>query len=64
MPQPIKKIDIRLNRTGGGMFHDSRADSRLLAKCINQLSEKLDEVIDLCNKQEEELTELRKKFNK
>ena len=47
----MKKLDLNLRRTSGrGVFHDSRADSRLLMKCMNTIVEKLNEVIEENNK--------------
>jgi len=41
----IKKLDIKVNLTTGGLFHDSRADARLLGKCVNALIQKVNELI-------------------
>lgn len=59
----MKKLKLHLNRTGGGMFHDSRADSRLLAKCVNQMSEKIDELIDVIESQQKEIVKLKENLN-
>jgi len=50
----MEKLKLNLRITSDrGIFHDSRADSRLLMKCINKIVEKLNEVIDENNKLKE-----------
>jgi len=50
----MEKLKLNLRITSDkGMFHDSRADSRLLMKCVNIIVEKLNEVIDENNKLKE-----------
>jgi len=56
----MKKLDLKLRRTGGAVFHDSRADSRLLMKCVNTIVEKLNEVIEENNRLKKEVEELKK----
>lgn len=60
----ISKIRLRLNRVGEvGLFHDSRSDVRTISRYVNQLADKLDEVIDENNKLRNELNELKSKEN-
>lgn len=50
----MKKLDLKLRKNSdGGLFHDSRKDSRLLMQCINLIVDKLNEVIDENNKLKE-----------
>jgi len=46
------KLNLRIV-TDKGIFHDSRADSRLLRTCINNIVDKLNEVIEENNKLKE-----------
>lgn len=55
----IKKLKLRLIKTGGGLFHDSRADSRLLADQLNRVASKVDELIDFIEKQQKEIENLK-----
>ena len=46
----IKKLNLRLKRSGGsGLFHDSRADSRLLIAVCNELADKINEIVEEVN---------------
>ena len=57
---PIKKITLRLKRVGeSGLFHDSRADVRLISKFVNELTDKLNEVIDENNTLKSEIEKLK-----
>lgn len=52
----IQRLKLSLKRVGEpGLFHDSRKDVRLLAKCINEITSKLNEVIDDNNKLRQQL---------
>lgn len=55
----MKKLDLNLRHSGGGMFHDSRADSRLLMKCVNEIVKKLNEVIEENNSLKNELENIK-----
>ena len=57
----MKRLDLTLRVTSDrGMFHDSRADSRLIMKCVNTIVSKLNEVIDENNKLKQEIESLKK----
>lgn len=56
----IAKIRERLKRVGeSGMFHDSRSDVRTISRYVNQIADKLDEVIDENNKLKSEIQKLK-----
>ena len=57
----MKRLDLTLRVTSDrGMCHDSRADSRLIMKCVNTIVSKLNEVIDENNKLKQEIESLKK----
>lgn len=46
----VRKINKRIRRSNTfGMFHDTRADIRTLTTFLNEISDKIDEVIDVVN---------------
>lgn len=51
----IKKIDLRIRRTGGGLFHDSRADVRVLTELIETCIEKINELVIANNELQDHL---------
>jgi len=55
----MRKLNLRLIRTGGGIFHDSRADARLLGDQLNKVAAKCDEIIDELEKTKKELYDLK-----
>lgn len=59
----MKQLNLNLRITGGGIFHDSRADSRLLMQCINKIVQKLNEVVDENNNLKTEIEKLKKYVN-
>jgi hypothetical protein len=53
----IQKLNTKLRNTQeSGVFHDSRADSRILIEVFNILHDKINEVIDELNKLKNERT--------
>jgi hypothetical protein len=48
MIQKLRTKGIR--KTGGGIFHDTRADVNVLMKVCNELINKVDELTDEVNK--------------
>lgn len=60
----MEKLNIRLKKTSeSGIFHDSRADSRLFMMVFNKLHDKVNELIDENEKIKNELNELKYKNN-
>lgn len=56
----MEKLNIRLKRTtDSGLFHDSRGDARLLMN-INELYDKLNELIEENELIKEEIAEVKK----
>lgn len=50
----MQKLNLKLKQSANtGIFHDSRADSKLLMKSINLIVDKLNEVIEENNKLKE-----------
>jgi hypothetical protein len=45
----MKKLDIKITQSGGGLLHDSRQDVRTLGKVVNILIEKINDLIDEVN---------------
>jgi len=58
----MRKLKMRLIKTGGGLIHDSRADVRLLADQLNKVAQKCDEIIDELEQTQKELSELKATF--
>ena len=57
MIKKIEPLKIKLTITrNGSLIHDSRSDIRALAKVINRLVEKVDEIVDKLNQMEKEQT--------
>ena len=45
----MRELDIEIRRTGGGMFHDSRADVNALIDCVIELKNKINELVRMNN---------------
>jgi hypothetical protein len=57
----MEKLNLKLKRTSDtGIFHDSRADSRLIIKCVNTIVSKLNEVIEENNELKKEISNIKK----
>ena len=58
----MKKLNLRLKQSSEcGLFHDSRADSKLFMKVINEIHDKVNELIDENIKLKEEILTLKQK---
>lgn len=52
---PIKEIDIKLRPSNNkGLFHDSRADARTCMEALNICIKKINEIVQVVNKIQEE----------
>ena len=52
----IRNLKTRIKATNGfGIFHDSRNDVRVLGKEINNLIDKMDEIINVVNNLSEKI---------
>lgn len=57
----MRKLDLSLRRTSEpSLFHDTRADVRLLMKVINAIHDKVNELIDENEELKEQIEELKK----
>jgi len=45
----MRELDIEIRRTGGGMFHDSRADVNVLIECVIVMENKINELVRMNN---------------
>ena len=54
----VKKLDLHLRRTGGGILHDSRADTHTLVKCIEACVQKINELVDANNTLHQQITNI------
>ena len=46
----IKKLDLHVRKPNtSGVFHDTRADVATMIVCINRISSKIDEIIEILN---------------
>ena len=54
MDKQIKKINDRLRKNGEIALFSSKADREIIMKFCNILADKIDEIIEVINKQEKE----------
>lgn len=59
MSKRIERIKTKIRKTDSiGMFHDSRSDVRILAKLVNTLIDKVNELTDANNDLQDKLDRL------
>lgn len=54
MDKKIKKVNGRLQRNGQTALFSGKADREIIMKFCNNLADKIDEIIEVINKQEQE----------
>ena len=57
MDKPIKKVKGRLRRNGQNALFSSKADREIIMEFCNILADKIDEIIEVVNKQEKNKNE-------
>jgi len=61
----MEKINRRIRRTGErGLFHDTRSDMRVIMEVYNDLHDKVNELIDVIDKQEKCIEDLEQKVER